>query len=193
MRVFIERVAAATALVFLSPFLIAIAAAVSFSTPGGALYLAERVGKDGRTFQLIKFRTMVAGRGGGSHVTVYGDTRITRVGAFLRRWKLDELPQLINIAKAEMSFVGPRPEDPKYVAMYTVEQLQILKFQPGLTSPASILYRDEQSQLGGSDPETHYIRAVLPQKLQTDLAYFSDRNWLSDLAILMRTMTAIFR
>jgi len=192
-RVVIERVVATTALVFLSPVLVTIAAAVSFSSRGGAFYVAERVGKDGRNFKLIKFRTMVTGGTGSSRVTVAGDSRITRLGGFLRRWKLDELPQLVNIAKGEMSFVGPRPEDPKYVAMYTAEQRRILKFQPGLTSPATILYRNEQSQLRGSDPETHYIREILPEKLQTDLAYFSDRNWLSDLGIIMRTMGAIFR
>ncbi|MFZ1551113.1 MAG: sugar transferase, partial [Anaerolineae bacterium] len=132
---------------------------------------AVRVGQDGRPFRLYKFRSMIVGTDRqGPGITATGDPRITRVGRFLRRAKLDELPQLINVLLGDMSLVGPRPEDPRYVAFYTPEQRRVLSVHPGITSPASLAYRHEEQLLAGEDWETHYRTRVLPAKLALDLA-----------------------
>ena len=153
-----------------------------------------RVGKDARPFRIYKFRTMVvdaAWRGPG--ITTDADSRITRSGRLLRKTKLDELPQLINVVKGEMSLVGPRPEDPAYVALYTPEQRKVLSVCPGITSPASLHYRHEESLLTGADWETLYCTQVLPDKLAIDLAYLERRTLTSDLKILLQTVAAVFK
>ena len=129
----------------------------------------------------------------GPGITAAGDRRVTRIGAFLRRTKLDELPQLINVLRGEMSLVGPRPEDPRYVALYTEEQRQILRVRPGITSAASLAYRHEEQLLSGSDWETQYRQQVMPAKLALDLEYLSRRTMASDLVLIWRTVLAIFR
>ncbi|MBN1120870.1 MAG: sugar transferase [Anaerolineae bacterium] len=190
-RVF-DVVVSAAALLILSPFLLLIALSIRLDSPGPALFCGRRVGLNGVEFKLFKFRTMVEGADKlGPGITTGEDQRITRVGRFLRRTKLDELPQLINILCGDMSLVGPRPEDPRYVDLYTPEQRQILRVRPGITSPASIRYRDEQSQLTGSDWETHYINEVMPEKLSIDLQYVQNVSFWLDLRILFETLFAL--
>ena len=190
----LDAVASGLGLIVLSPLLLLTALAVRLDTPGPVFYRAPRVGKDGVPFRLYKFRSMVfdADRRGPG-ITAAGDRRVTRTGAFLRRTKLDELPQLINVLRGEMSLVGPRPEDPRYVALYTEEQRRLLRVRPGITSAASLAYRDEEQILAGFDWETQYREHVMPAKLALDLEYLSHRTMASDLVLIWRTMLAIFR
>lgn len=181
-------------LIVLSPIMLIIAAAVALSSPGGVFYRAERVGKDGKVFRLYKFRSMVTGADkAGPAVTVAGDARVTPVGRFLRKTKLDELPQLINVLKGEMSLVGPRPESPKYVALYTETQRAVLRVRPGITSLASIRYRDEESLLHGADWERRYIEQIMPEKIAIDLDYIASANPWKDVLIILQTFRAILR
>jgi lipopolysaccharide/colanic/teichoic acid biosynthesis glycosyltransferase len=155
MKRLFDVVAAFLALVLLAPVMFLLAVAVVVSSPGGAFFRQTRVGRHGHTFQLLKFRSMRPGSEAGGQITVGArDPRITGIGHFLRRTKLDELPQLINIVKGDMSVVGPRPEVPRYVALYTAEQRAVLTVRPGLTSMASIAYINENEVLGrSSEPE----------------------------------------
>lgn len=165
-----------------------IALLVKLSSPGPAIFRQRRVGRYGIPFTLLKFRTMrpIAG---GPGVTVAGDQRITSVGRWLRRWKLDELPQLINIFCGEMSFVGPRPELPEYVALYPPECLRVLSVRPGLTDWATLKYRDEERLLAAQpDPLRYYREIVLPDKLRLSLSYVEQCNLRSDLKILCQTL-----
>jgi lipopolysaccharide/colanic/teichoic acid biosynthesis glycosyltransferase len=185
---------AAIGLLLLSPFFAVIAALVKLQDGGPVFYRATRVGKGGDLFKLYKFRTMVVDADRvGPGVTFSGDNRTTRIGRFLRRAKLDELPQLVNVLAGDMSLVGPRPEDPRYVALYTPEQRQVLSVRPGITSAASIIYRYEEQLLSGSDPEAVYRYVILPSKLKTDLDYLYKRNVWSDVRLILRTAAAIFR
>ena len=181
------------ALLVLSPLFVLFALLVALSSPGGAFFRQVRVGRDGRTFKLLKFRTMRPNSEALGQITVGGnDPRITKVGAFLRRIKLDELPQLINILIGDMSVVGPRPEVPHYVAMYTAEQREVLTVRPGLTGAASIAFINENEVLGTSaDPERTYIEDVLPQKLDLDLAYVREHGMGVDLRIIWKTFGRI--
>ena len=179
-------------LVLLSPLLLAIAIAIKLDSPGPVFYRGQRVGQHGRRFGLFKFRSMVADaarRGPG--ITAAGDPRITRVGRLLRRTKLDELPQLLNVLRGEMSLVGPRPEDPRYVALYTPEQRRILEVRPGITSLASIRYRHEESILAQGELDDLYVKMVMPAKLAIDLAYLERRTFWRDLGVLLRTVWAV--
>lgn len=181
-------------LLVLSPLLLAIGLAVRLTSPGPALYKAKRVGRDGELFTLYKFRSMVADADKqGPGVTTAGDSRVTPVGRILRRTKLDELPQLFNVLRGDMSLVGPRPEDPRYVALYTPEQRAVLRVRPGITSPASVHYRDEERILQGENWETQYMTQVLPAKLALDLEYAQEANLLTDLKIILQTAKALFR
>jgi lipopolysaccharide/colanic/teichoic acid biosynthesis glycosyltransferase len=128
----------------------------------------------------------------GPPITAEGDNRITFIGRILRRSKIDELPQLINVLKGEMSLVGPRPEDPRYVDQYTPDQKQILNFRPGITSAASLAYRREEQMLAGPDWETVYRTRVLPAKLEIDLAYLARRTLLSDILLILRSIASMF-
>lgn len=178
-----------TLIILLSPLLIAIAAIIRMTSAGPVLYRAKRVGQNQRLFTLYKFRSMVAGaESSGPGITVSDDARITPVGRLLRRYKLDELPQLFNVLRGDMSLVGPRPEDPRYVALYTPEQLQILTVRPGITSPASLQFRHEQHMLMGADWERAYIQQIMPAKLQIDLDYMKTANLGRDVGILVRTL-----
>lgn len=178
----------------MSPIFILIALAVKFHDGGTVFYRATRVGKNGKPFTLVKFRTMVAEADKlGSAITTWGDSRITPLGRFLRKYKLDELPQLFNVIKGEMSLVGPRPEDPRYVAFYNDEQKQILAYRPGITSPASLEYRDEASLLHGEDWQHQYLHVILPRKLAMDLNYLRRRTFSSDMKIIMHTLGGILK
>lgn len=170
-----------------------IAAAIRLTSRGPVLYRATRVGKNGEEFPLLKFRSMRATAvGNGPRVTAALDPRITMVGRWLRRWKLDELPQLINVLRGEMSVVGPRPEDPHYVAHYTDEQRLVLSVRPGLTSPAVLLYPREEVLLTPScEVDSLYVTEILPAKLALDLHYVRSHSLWGDVSILARTLIAV--
>ncbi len=188
----LDVVGAAGGLVLLSPLLLILALAIRLTSPGPALFRSARVGRNGRPFTLYKFRSMVAGAQAlGPAITPAGDSRVTPIGARLRRLKLDELPQLLNVLKGDMSLVGPRPEDPKYVALYSPEQRAILEAKPGITSPASLTYRDEETQLTGEDWESFYVRQVMPAKIAIDRAYLSRRTVWSDVKVIVSTIVGV--
>jgi lipopolysaccharide/colanic/teichoic acid biosynthesis glycosyltransferase len=178
---------AAAALALLWPLLLALALWVRLDSPGPAFYRALRVGRDGRSFTMLKFRTMVVGADSGAGVTGAGDARVTRAGRRLRRTRLDELPQLINVLVGEMSLVGPRPESPRYVRYYTLEQLAVLTVRPGVTGPTQLRFRDEAALLTEADVEAQYVRELLPAKLASDLDYVRRRTLLGDIVILVKT------
>jgi lipopolysaccharide/colanic/teichoic acid biosynthesis glycosyltransferase len=176
--------------------LLAAAAAVRFSSPGPVLFRQERVGRNFRPFQILKFRTMLvdAPRLGGSLTIGDDDPRITPVGRLLRRYKIDELPQLINVLRGEMSLVGPRPEVPKYANLFRDDYVEVLSIRPGLTDVASLKYRDEAAQLSAAaDPEAEYVLRILPDKIAMAKAYRREASFCGDLLILGRTMLAVFR
>lgn len=185
------------ALVFLAlllPLLMLFALAVALTSPGGAFFRQVRVGRHGREFRLLKFRTMRPGSEAKGQLTIGGrDPRITGVGYFLRKTKLDELPQLWNVLAGEMSVVGPRPEVPKYVALYNAEQRAVLSVRPGITGMASIHYIDENELLAkASDPEQAYIQEVMPAKLALDLRYVKEQRFGLDLRIILATVGKVF-
>src|SRR5205085_1846063 len=158
------------------------------------LFRQERVGRGGGRFLLWKFRTMVVGADRlGGLLTVGRDPRVTRVGRVLRASKLDELPQLFNVLTGKMSLVGPRPEVPRYVALYDDAQRRVLQLTPGITDPASIVYRNETQLLGMSaDPETTYTKEVMPHKIEINLAYARHATLSSDFAVIVRTVLSLF-
>ena len=185
----LDVAASGIGLVVLSPLLLVIALAVRLNSKGLVLYKAQRIGQHGKEFGLYKFRSMVTDADRmGPGITSAQDNRITSVGRFLRRSKLDELPQLINVLRGEMSLVGPRPEDPRYVDFYTPEQRKILQYKPGITSMASIKYRNEEQLLSGPDWEQLYIDEVMPAKLAIDLDYARRANVFSDIWLILRTV-----
>ena len=193
-RVF-DFVAAGTAVVLLSPVLAAIAILIKVDDPGPVLYTGRRVGKGGRAFGMHKFRTMVmnADRIGGSS-TPDDDPRITKVGKTLRRYKLDELPQLFNVVKGEMSLVGPRPQVQWAVDLYTPEQRRVLDVPPGITDYASLHFPNEGEILKGStDPDRDYMEKIHPEKMRLSLEYVRKRSMAVDVGIILRTLAAIVR
>jgi len=187
-----DLITAVLLLCILLPLLLLIALAVVIGSGRPVTYRAQRVGRGGNRFVMLKFRTMVVGTSGPA-ITGRGDPRITHVGAVLRRTKLDELLQLINVIRGEMSFVGPRPEDPRFVAMYTSEQRDVLTIRPGITSPAAIRYRHEETLLaaGSQNFEQIYVTTLMPAKLALDLDYVRRRSFWGDMAILYQSLAAI--
>ncbi len=181
-------------LIILAPVFIIIGVWIKAASPGPVFYRARRVGRHGRLFNLYKFRSMVVDADRlGAGITAGDDPRIMRAGRFLRRSKLDELPQLINVVKGDMSLVGPRPEDPRYVESYTPEQRRVLTVRPGITSWASVQYRHEEQLLAASTVDDVYRREIMPQKLALDLDYVSRRSFWLDVRILLQTACAIFQ
>lgn len=180
-------------LILLLPVWLIIAMAVVLESRGGVFYHQYRVGKDNRDFKMYKFRTMQTGSDQKGLLTVGDrDNRITRVGYFLRKYKLDEFPQLINVLKGDMSVVGPRPEVRKYVDLYTPEQMRVLSVRPGLTDIASIQYVHEDEILAASDnPEQTYIQEVMPAKLALNLQYIDTQSLWGDIKLIWKTFTAI--
>lgn len=192
-RVF-DALFSATALVLLTPFLLVIAAVVAAESRGGAFYHQERIGRNGVPFRLHKFRSMQVHREGAQVTLGTSDPRITSVGRVLRNYKLDELPQLWNVVKGDMSLVGPRPEVAKYVALYTDEMREVLTVRPGLTDPASIAGFDEGERLeAAADPERHYREIIMPEKVQQQLAYVRSATFGSDIRVIARTFFRIFK
>lgn len=184
---------AALGLIVLAPILVIIGAWIKATSPGPVFHRARRVGRNGVLFNLYKFRSMVADADRmGAGITASDDPRITRAGRFLRRSKLDELPQLINVVKGDMSLVGPRPEDPRYVESYTPEQRRVLTVRPGITSWASIQFRHEEQMLSASTVDDVYRREIMPRKLALDLDYIARQSLWLDMRILLRTGLAIF-
>jgi lipopolysaccharide/colanic/teichoic acid biosynthesis glycosyltransferase len=180
-------------LIVFSPLFLITSLIIKLTSAGPVFHRGERVGLNGRLFNLYKFRTMIASAATiGPGITVKDDPRVTWVGRLLRGTKIDELPQLINVLKGDMSLVGPRPEDPRYVAQYTPKQRQVLKFRPGITSAASLAYRREEEILDRLDWERVYQNEVLPAKLAIDLDYFSKRTLVSDLLLIVRTLLSLF-
>lgn len=183
-----------TALVLLLPLLLILACCVAITSPGGAFFRQTRMGKGGRDFGLLKFRTMRIGSEAKGQLTIGGrDPRVTGVGYFLRKTKLDELPQLLNVLVGDMSVVGPRPEVPKYVALYTLEQREVLSVRPGITGLASIDYIDENELLAkAADPERAYMEEVMPAKLALDLRYVREQSFALDMRIIAATVKRVF-
>ena len=175
------------------PFGILIALVIVIDSKGKIFYKQTRVGCNNVDFQLYKFRTMYSESDRGSLITIgANDTRITKPGLFLRKYKIDEFPQFINILKGEMSVVGPRPEVRKYVDLYTPEQMKVLSVRPGLTDYASIRYVNENALLATSnDPEQTYIHEIMPDKLALNLKYIEDQSLWVDFKIILQTFTAI--
>ena len=179
--------------VMLAPLFALLMIFIKLDSRGPAFFRQVRIGRQGRPFRIFKFRTMVADaetRGG--QITVGADQRITRVGQFLRRTKLDELPQLLNVLKGEMTLVGPRPEVPRYVAQYGEAEKPLLALTPGITSMASLQFRRESELLAAqTDPETFYLTQVMPEKVSIDLAYARRATVISDLAVIAKTLTCL--
>lgn len=191
-RIF-DIVSALLILVLLMPIFVFIAIWILADSRGGIFYRQIRVGKNGKLFQLIKFRSMKKNADKAGQLTVGNDSRVTRSGRFIRRTKLDEFPQLINIIKGEMSVVGPRPEVPKYVELYTANQRKVLSVKPGLTDFASLEFIAEQEILGKSDnPEKTYIEEILPKKLELNLIYIQQKSLWLDIKLIFRTIWRIF-
>jgi lipopolysaccharide/colanic/teichoic acid biosynthesis glycosyltransferase len=191
-RIF-DTAAALAGLVITSPVLLACAAAVRLDSPGPIFFRQRRVGRYGRTFRIFKFRTMTDGADKkGAPLTASGDARVTRVGRVLRKTKLDEVPQLLNVVRGEMSLVGPRPEVPEYTRRYTAEECKVLAVRPGITGPASLAYIDEERLLASAaDPEKFYVDTLMRRKLQFDLAYCRNIFFIEDLRIVFRTLAGV--
>ncbi len=192
-RIF-DFVIAAIALIILSPFFLLLALIIKFDSRGPVFYLQERVGQNGRPFSMFKFRTMQTGSDKKGWLTIGAtDKRITRTGIWLRKYKFDELPQLINVLIGNMSLVGPRPEVPYFVSKYNELQLQVLQAKPGITDAVSLHYFDEHRLIAGyEDPEQGYIKEIMPQKLKLNLDYLQQRTFANDLRILIKTIIRIF-
>jgi len=180
-------------LLLLGPLFLVLAIAVKLTSKGPVFYKAQRVGRDGKIFSLYKFRSMYTDADRqGPCITLHNDPRVTSAGRLLRRYKLDELPQIINILRGEMSLVGPRPEAPEYVNLYSDEQRQLLAFRPGLTSPASLHYSREETLLTGPDWDVLYTEQILPHKLALDLAYMRQYSLRSYFSLLFATVFTVF-
>lgn len=188
-----DIVCAALGLLVLSPVLLMCALLVGLTSPGGVLFRQERVGKDGVPFTIYKFRSMRKDNAG-LKISTSSDSRITPVGRILRKTKLDELPQLWNVLKGDMSFVGPRPEVREYTDLYTDEQRQVLLLRPGITGLASIRYRNENDLLSAStDPNRTYIEEVMPAKLALDLEYIPRACVSYDIRLILETLVTVVR
>jgi lipopolysaccharide/colanic/teichoic acid biosynthesis glycosyltransferase len=193
MKRLFDVLASALGLLLLSPVLLIAALLVKLDSRGPVFFKQERVGRNFHPFLIYKFRTMVEDAPKmGAAITAGADPRITRVGHVLRRTKIDELPQLINVLKGEMSLVGPRPEVPRYVTMFRQDYEKILKVRPGITDLASLKYRDEAAVLAAAiDPEKEYVARVLPEKIELAKEYIHDTSFLFDLKLILRTLMRI--
>jgi lipopolysaccharide/colanic/teichoic acid biosynthesis glycosyltransferase len=191
----VDVLGSAVAFLILSPLLLAIAVVIKLDSPGGAIFRQERIGRGGRPFHIFKFRTMVVGapRRGTETITVRADSRVTRVGAFVRKYKLDELPQFINVLRGDMSLVGPRPEVPEFMNLYSPEQRAIIvSMRPGMTDYAAIVLRDESSLYDGQvDPAEIYRCEIMPIKFTYYERYSQDIGFLNDLRIIIATVSLL--
>jgi len=183
-------------LLLFSPLMLALALAIKLDSPGPVFFRQERVGRGGRLFRIHKFRTMAQRPAGeaGLQITVGADPRITRVGRWIRARRFDELPQLIDVLKGDMSIVGPRPEVPRYVALYPAQARdKVLSLRPGITDPGALAYRDEARLLAAAaDPEREYVEVIMPRKLQQAMAYAERATAWTDLCLIGRTLKVLF-
>ena len=186
---------AGTALVLLLPVLALVGLATRLSSPGPVLFRQVRVGLDGRHFVLLKFRTMVVGADRmAANVSADGDPRIVGVGRFLRRWYLDELPQLINVVRGDMSLVGPRPETPEFVALMDADEQRVLRVRGGLAGPSTLAFMDEAELLAGAeDAEQYYTSTLLHGRVRVDLSYLELTSFRYDVSLLVRQVLAILK
>jgi lipopolysaccharide/colanic/teichoic acid biosynthesis glycosyltransferase len=193
MKRFVDIISSLIVLLIGLPFFLVIAVLIVVSSKGGVFFIQKRVGKNNVDFNLLKFRTMKPDSELKGQITVGGkDPRITKVGYWLRKFKIDEFPQLINVIKGDMSIVGPRPEVRKYVSLYTNEQLKVLTVRPGLTDIASIEYIDENELLGKSaNPEETYISEIMPEKLKLNLRYIEHQSLWLDIKLIFKTFFKI--
>jgi lipopolysaccharide/colanic/teichoic acid biosynthesis glycosyltransferase len=189
----LDVAASGLGLLVAGPLLLVVAVAVKVDSPGPVFHRQERVGRRGERFLMWKFRTMIPdAEAQGPRLTAAGDRRVTRLGGLLRRTKVDELPQLLNVLGGSMSLVGPRPEVPEYVARYRPEERRVLEVRPGITDPASIAYRNEEEILARApDPVRHYEEVVMRDKLRINLAYLERATVLSDVGVLVRTLAVV--
>ncbi len=180
-------------LTVLSPVLLVVSVLVAVTSPGGVFFRQERIGKDGKPFRIFKFRSMRKDNAG-LKITTGNDSRITPVGRFLRKSKIDELPQLINVLVGDMSFVGPRPEVADYVNLYTPYQRQVLLVRPGITGLASIRFRNENDLLTASDdPNRTYVEQIMPRKIDLDLEYIPHASVFYDIKLIFQTFAVVIR
>lgn len=181
--------------IILSPVLLVVYVLIRMESKGGGFYSQERIGKDGKPFNLWKFRSMRTGADKGSQITIgEHDSRITRMGYFIRKYKIDELPQLWNVLVGDMSLVGPRPEVAKYVNLYTEEQRKVLSVRPGITDWASIEYVDENTILGqAADPDKAYIEQIMPDKIRYNMKWIDNQSVVEYFKIILLTFKKIAR
>ena len=190
-----DLIASSLGLLLLSPLFLMLAIWIKIDSEGPVFYRQVRVGKGNRDFRLFKFRSMRVGSDRKGLITVGGrDPRVTRSGYYIRKYKLDELPQLINVFTGDMSLVGPRPEVRKYVDLYTPEQVHVLDVRPGITDPASIRYRNENELLAQvEDPDRYYVEVIMQDKLQLNLEYVEKQSFRFDLQLIFKTFSEIIR
>lgn len=191
---FFDIVFSSVGLLLLSPLFIVTALLIKLDSPGPVFFRQERIGRNFKPFFIYKFRTMVKdAHTRGLQITASGDNRITRVGRILRKTKIDELPQLINVLKGEMSFVGPRPEVEKYVELYKKDYKEILRIRPGITDISSIIFRDEERVLKNqADPEWYYKHILLPEKIKLAQEYIKKASFFYDLRLIFKTFYKVF-
>lgn len=193
MKRLFDIVASGLGLIFLSPLFLIVAIWIKLDSPGPVFFRQVRVGRFNKDFRIFKFRTMRVGSDKGSQITIGGrDPRVTRAGYWLRKFKIDELPQLINVFIGDMSLVGPRPEVRRYVDLYTPEQMHVLDVRPGITDAASIKFRNESEFLKQvDDPEKHYIEVLMPMKLDLYLQYANYHSFKGDIRLILETIWTV--
>lgn len=195
MRELLDRTVALVALLVLAPVLLLVAASVRLTSPGPVIFRQVRIGRGGRPFEIYKFRTMYrSGDTGSGQVSPTGDPRVTPVGRVLRSWYVDELPQLVNVLKGDMGLVGPRPETPEFVALYTSDERRVLSVKPGLAGPSTLGFMDEAERLAdGEDALELYRTQLVHERVRLDLGYLDRRSLPNDLWLLVRQVVAIAR
>lgn len=193
MKRLFDIVASTFGLLILSPLFVVVAIWIKLDSKGPVFYRQLRVGRYGKDFRIFKFRSMRVGADSGSLVTIGGhDPRVTKCGYFIRKYKIDELPQLINVLVGDMSFVGPRPEVRHYVDYWTPEQMRVLDVRPGITDPASIKFRNENELMANAaDSEDYYIHTIMQEKLKLYLDYVDNASFLYDMQLIFRTIRAV--
>ncbi len=193
MKRLFDIVASGLGLIMLSPLFLIVAIWIKLDSPGPVFFRQVRVGRYNKDFRIFKFRTMRVGSDKGSQITIGGrDPRVTRAGYWLRKFKIDELPQLINVFIGDMSLVGPRPEVRRYVDLYTPEQMHVLDVRPGITDAASIKFRNESEFLKQvDDPEKHYIEVLMPMKLDLYLQYANYHSFKGDIRLILETIWTV--
>jgi lipopolysaccharide/colanic/teichoic acid biosynthesis glycosyltransferase len=189
MKVIFDYVMAICGVIFLAPLLVIVAILIKLTSKGNVFYTQGRIGRYGKTFTIIKFRSMTVDHGDSNTVTVGGDMRITKFGAFMRKYKLDELPELLNILKGDMSFVGPRPDLPGYADNLKAEDRKILNLRPGITGVASLKYANEEKILSAQkDPIKFHDEVIYPDKVKLNLDYYYNNNLWVDIKIIFATI-----